>query len=107
MKDSSIQNYLSGLNYYLKQRGAREIDYESCMVKATLKGIRRVNGGMLRRDRPLLSHSTGHTEWRAAVLVFFRALLRKTQVKASDAMLRRWDFKFYDWGIVIEIRKKE
>ena len=47
----SIQNYLSSLNYFLKQR---EIDYDSYIIKTTLKGIRRVKGDTLRRARPLL-----------------------------------------------------
>ena len=34
--------------------GAREIDYDSYIVKATLKEIRRVKGDTPRRARPLL-----------------------------------------------------
>ena len=116
MKYSSIQNYLSSLNYFLKQRGVREIDDDSYIVKATLKGIRRVNGNTPRRARPLLpamlrrifvnlSHSPGHMAWRAAVLVSFRALLRKAWVRSSDGTLRSRDFKFHDWRIIIRIRK--
>ena len=40
----SILNYLSGLNYFLKQNGSAGIAYEDYIVAATLKGIKRGKG---------------------------------------------------------------
>ena len=116
MKYGSIQNYLSGLSDFLKQNGEGAINYGSYVISTTLKGIRRAKGdeprrakpilpGMLRRIFAELSNSPGHNAWRAAVLLSFRALLRKAQVTESDAVLRRGDFKFFDWGLVVTIRR--
>ena len=41
LKYSSVINYLSGLNFFLKENGAVPIDFSDFTVKATLKGIRR------------------------------------------------------------------
>ena len=118
MKYGSIQNYLSGLNNFLKQNGERAINYESYVLATTMKGIRRVKGDAPRRARSILpsmlkrmfgclGNSPGHNAWRAAVLLSFRALLRKAQVTQSDATLRRRDFAFFDWGLVLTIRKSK
>ena len=47
----------------------------------------------------------GHVSWRAAVLCCFRGLLRKCQVTMSDSTLQRGDFRFFDWGMIITIRR--
>ena len=36
-----IINYLSALNFFLKENGAEPINYSAFILKATLKGIRR------------------------------------------------------------------
>lgn len=116
MKYGSIINYLSGLNFFLKQGGFRAVQYQDFLVAATLRGIRRKKGDAPRRAPPLLpaqllqifgglTLSEGHTAWRAAVLCSFRALLRKCQVTESESALLRRDFKFYDWGMILYVRR--
>lgn len=113
---SSILNYLSGLNFYLKQNGSPTIAYSDYYVAATLKGIKRAKGDAPKRAPPLLpgmlykifaglTLNSGHTAWRAAVLLSFRALLRKSQVTDSEAALKRSDFTFFDWGMVVRVRR--
>ena len=76
----SILNYLSGLNYFLKQNGSAGIAYEDYIVAATLKGIKRGKGDVPRRAPPILppmmlrifehlTASAGHTALRAAMLL--------------------------------------
>lgn len=118
MKYSSVTNYLSGLNYFLKQEGSTPIDYTQFDLATTLKGIKREKGVPPRQATPLLpdmllrifarlSATPGHTAWRAAVLCSFRALLRKCQITLSDSSLRRKDFRFLDWGMIISIRRSK
>ena len=118
MRYGSVLNYLSGLNFFLKQHGAVPIEYKDFVVGATLKGIRRVKGDAPRQAPPLLpwhllrifeglTLSVGHVAWRAAVLCSFRALLRKSQVTESSATLLRGDFKLYDWGMIVSVRSSK
>ena len=118
LKYSSILNYLSGLNNFLKQNGATPIAYLDYEVASTLRGIRRDRASAPKQAYPLLpdmlarmftflSVNQGHTAWRAAVLCSFRALLRKCQVTYSDSSLQRCDFRFFDWGMVIRIRRSK
>lgn len=118
LKYSSILNYLSGLNHFLRHNGAPPICYSDYEITTTLKGIRRdlacpprqalpLLPSMLMSIFKLLTHNPGHVAWRAAVLCSFRALLRKCQVTMSDSTLRREDFKFFGWGMVIRIRKSK
>ena len=118
MKYSSVTNYLSGLNFFLKQEGATPIDYTQFDLATTLKGIKREKGvpprqatpllpDMLRRIFSLLSPTLGHTAWRAAVLCSFRGLLRKCQITLSDSTLRRRDFRFLHWCMIISIRRSK
>ncbi len=116
MKYTSIINYLSGLNYYLRLNNSPSINYKEFVLHSTLTGIRRVKGDAPRQAVPILpamlrrmfSHlydTAGHTAWRAAVLCSFRALLRKSQVTLSDSVLSRGDFQFFGWGMLITIRR--
>ena len=41
LKYTSVVNYLSGLNFFLKSEGAQPIDYKDFEVASTLKGIKR------------------------------------------------------------------
>lgn len=118
LKYTSVLNYLSGLNYFLRQRGAEPILYTSYEVASTLKGIRRERSTAPRQAAPILpdnlrsmfsylSDTPEHVAWRAAILCSFRALLRKCQVTDSDSSLLRSDFKFFPWGMVISIRKSK
>ena len=118
LKYSSVLNYLSGLNNFLKQNGATPIAYLDYEVASTLRGIRRDLGSAPKRASPLLpdmlvrmfaflSSNLGHTAWRAAVLCSFRALLRKCQVTSSDSSLQRCDFRFFGWGMIIRIRRSK
>lgn len=61
--------------------------------------------GMILSIFSLLTVNPGHVAWRAALLCCFRGLLRKCQVTMSDSTLRRQDFVFYSWGMIITIRK--
>ena len=114
LKYSSILNYLSGLNVFLKQNGALPIDYSSFIVSSTLKGIWRRLGDTPKQAVPMLpsmlrsiftglTTNQGHVSWRAAILCSFRGLLRKCQVTESDSVLHRADFKFHTWGMLLFI----
>lgn len=118
LKYTSVCNYLSGLNFFLKSEGADPIDYKNFEVASTLKGIKRERGchpkqaapllpGMLRQIFASLTSSDGHTAWRAAVLCSFRALLRKCQVTSSESALRRRDFSFLPWGMLVRVRRSK
>lgn len=112
----SVVNYISGLNYFLRKSGLKGIEYGDFVIAATLKGIRREKGDAPRRAPPILPYmllrifagltgNAGHTAWRAAMLCSFRGLLRKAQVTESDSSLTRADFSFYDWGMVIRVKR--
>jgi len=115
---SSLLNYLSGLNFFLKSEGATPIDYRNFGVSSTLRGIKRERGCAPRQATPLLPRelmkifgllhpSLGHNCWRAAVLCSFRGLLRKCQVTSSESTLRRKDFAFFSWGMLLSIRRSK
>ena len=118
LKYSSVLNYLSGLNNFLRQRGQPAIVYSDYELASTLRGIRRSRGAAPKQAVPLLpgallrmfsflTSSPGHTAWRAALLCSFRALLRKCQVTSSDSSLRRGDFRFFPWGMILSIRRSK
>ena len=118
LKYSSILNYLSALNFFLKSEGAEQIEYDNFRVKSVLGGVKRSLGCMIRQAAPLLpshlkemfksmSNSVGHLAIKVALLLSFRGLLRKSQVTLSDSMLLRSDFKFYDWGLLINVRRSK
>ena len=76
----------------------------------------RSKGDLVKQALPLLpSHllaifsfltiNPGHVSWRAAILCCFRGLLRKCQVTLSDSSLRRKNFKFFRWGMVLKITR--
>lgn len=115
---SSIRNYLSGLNNHLKDLGCAPIDYENHEIKKCLAGIRRLKGSEVKQAAPLLPlellrlflvlHPTpGHTAVRAAMLLSFRALLRKAHVTCSDTSLKRGDLVFHPWGVMVWVRKSK
>lgn len=116
MKYSSVLNYLSALSAYLQSLGFDPIDYKSYHLSSTLKGIRRSLGDVKRQALPILpsmllkmfdhiTMSKGHISWRAAVLCSFRGLLRKSQVTLSDSSLKRSNFKFFSWGMIISLTR--
>ena len=83
-----------------------------------LSGTRRELGSAVKQAEPLLpehllaivsmlTNSPGHVAFKAALLTSFRALLRKDQVTNTDNTLRRGDFEFFDWGMVITIRRSK
>ena len=115
---SSIRNYLSALNNHLKDLGYPPIKYEDYAIKKVLMGVKRIKGDMKKQAAPLLpdkllqlfSHLTdsyAHTAVRAAMLVCFRALLRKSHVTVSDVKLERRDVVFHDWGMMISVSKSK
>ena len=115
---SSIRNYLSGLNNHLKDLGCTPIDYGNHYIKKCLGGIKRIKGNEVKQAAPLLplellrlftvlQPSRGHTAVRAAMLVSFRALLRKAHVTDSDSPLKRGDIEFHQWGMMIHVRKSK
>ena len=114
----SIINYLSGLNDFLKQNSQKPIDYEDYNVKCCVKGTRRTLGDASKQAAPLLPamlscmmghlyDTVGHVCFRAAILTSFRGLLRKAHVTKSTATLRRGDFTFYGWGMIIKVSKSK
>ena len=115
---SSIKNYLSGLNNHLKDLGCPPIDYGNHYIKKCMGGIRRIKGEAVKQAAPLLPlellrlftvlhPSRGHTAVRAAMLLSFRALLRKAHVTASDCTLKRGDLEFHQWGLMLYVRKSK
>ena len=115
---SSIRNYLSGLNGHLKDLGCPPIDYANHEIKKCLAGIRRLKGNAVKQASPLLPlelkkifavmfDTRGHVAVRAAMLVSFRGLLRKSHVTDSDTAMARKDLEFHQWGMVLIIRKSK
>ena len=115
---SSVRNYLSGLNNHLKDLGCAPIDYKNHGIKKCMAGIRRVKGNEVKQATPLLpgdlirlfaelGRSRGCTAVRAAMLLSFRALLRKAHVTDSDCALLRRDLVFYPWGVLVCVRKSK
>ena len=113
---SSIHNYLSGLNNHLKDLGCPPIDYSDHSVKECMAGIRRVKGSEVKQAAPLLPlellnlfrvmfDSPGHVDVRAAMLLSFRALLRKAHVTDSNSSLVRSDLVVHPWRLMIWVRK--
>ena len=118
LKYISIVNYLSGLNDYLKQNRQAPIDYNDYNVYRCTQGAKRILGDKAEQAEPLLpgqiadifdilTESPGHVCFRAALLTSFRGLLRKAHVTKSPAMLKRGDFKFYTWGMLLHISKSK
>lgn len=117
-KYSSIRQYLSGINNYFKAVGSPLIDYDSYPLKSCLRGVLRSLGGSVREAAPLLPRhllrifsflhdSPGHAAFRAAVLLSFRALLRKCQVTESESTIRRCDVDIHPWGMLIRVRRSK
>ena len=115
---SSIRNYLSGLNNHLKDLGCPPIDYGDHYIKKCMGGIRRIKGEEVKQAAPLLPRellrlfsvfhpSRGHTAVRAAMLLSFRALLRKGHVTDSECALKRGDLEFHQWGMMVCVKKSK
>ena len=118
MRFSSIRQYLSALCNHLKDVGHRPIDYKDHRIRKCLAGIRRTLGDSVKQAPPMLpSHlckmframflTPGHIALRAAMLLSFRALLRKGHVTESGSSLLRSDFAFLRWGMMVTIRKSK
>ena len=114
LKFSSIKNYLSGLNDHLLSLGYQGLNYAAFELKSCLQGIKLSLGTGVRQAEPLLPalltklfvnmfDTLGHTSVRAAMLLSFRALLRKGHVTNSHLALLRKDFSFHHWGMTITI----
>ena len=54
-----------------------------------------------------MAQSPGHIAVRAAMLTSFRPPLRKSQTTFSESTLQRSDFVFYEWGMVIKLRRSK
>ena len=114
LKYSSITNYVNALNLFLKAEGSVPIDYSSHTIKTVMCGAKHILGCLVNRVAPLLpaellkmfiSSSVGHVYTRAANLTGFRALLRKSQLTDSDAVLRHSNFTFFHLGMLLAIRR--
>ena len=55
----------------------------------------------------LLEPTLGHTAVRVAMLLSFRALLRKGHVTLSDNSLCRKDVTFHPWGLMVNVVKSK
>ena len=115
---SSIRNYMSALNNHLKDLSIPPLDYADHKFKKCLAGIKRVKGAGVKQASPLLprellrifdhmSRAPPHTSVRAAMLLSFRALLRKGHVTHSDLSLVREDFCFKPWGLLLNVVKSK
>ena len=113
---SSIYNYLSGLNNHLKDLGCLPIDYSDHGIKKCMAAIHRVKGSEVEQAAPLLPLellnlfrvmciSPGHVAVQAAMLLSFRALLRKDHVTDSDCSLVRSDLVVHPWGLMFWVHK--
>ena len=112
LKYSSIKGYVSALSVYMKKMGFKEVDYNDYRVYSALRGARRTLGDNPKQAVPILPHhliklgkhlspNQGHLAFRAALLLSFRALLRKQQVTDfTDATLTRSDVKMHEWGMM-------
>ena len=117
LKFSSIQNYISGLNYFHKLYSCTPVDMSSFLVSQTLRGAKRLLGNST-NSAPLLtpeqlkliynkldmSLSSDLCFW-CAILTCFRALLRISHVTESSMSLYRKDFAFHEWGVMIHVDK--
>ena len=112
----SIRNYVSALTDFLLTEGFPPVDLSDVGTSRSMAGASRSLGEEVRRAAPILpanllsmfSHLTEapiHNAFRAAILTSFRALLRKQNITCSPAVLRRQDFHFFPWGILIEVHK--
>ena len=54
LRYSSITNYLSDLNYFLRQNGCQGLDYFEFIRENTLRGIKHTLGNALRQAIPIL-----------------------------------------------------
>ena len=115
---NSIKQYLSALNNHLKDVGASPIPYGDHGIKKCMAGIRRVLGDSTKQAPPLLPAQLlrlftymyltgGHIALRAAMLLSFRALLRKCHVTNSESTLLRSDFTFSRWGMIVRVRRSK
>ena len=115
---SSIRNYVSALSIHLKDLDCEPVDYSCHKLKKCMMGIRRIKGDGVSQAAPLLpsgllrvfgalQRTQGHTAVRAAMLLSFRALLRKGHVTESEERLLRKDITFHPWGIMIAVRKSK
>lgn len=115
---SSIKNYLSALSIHLKDMGFPPVDYDNHQLKKCMMGIKRVKGDYVKKATPLLpngllkimaslSIAPAHTAVRAAMLLSFRTLLRKSHVTDGDSCLKRANFKFMPWGMMVSVEKSK
>jgi len=118
LKYNSICQYISALNSFLQRNGEKSINYEDYELKRMFKGARRELGSSVKQAEPLLpehlllivnllSDSPGHVAFKAALILAFRALLRKDQVTDTPNTLNRGDFQFFEWGMVLTIRRSK
>ena len=114
LKYSSIKGYVSALSIYLQSIGEPAIDYNNYKVYAAMRGARRMLGDQPKQAAPILPHhilgicahltgNPGHVTFRAAMLLSFRALLRKQHVTLSNAHLLREDITIQDWGMMVRV----
>ena len=85
---------------HLKDLECPPIDYSNHEVKKCMAGIRRIKGihpAELIRIFGVMNPTLGHMEVRAAMLLSFRALLRKVHVTNSDSTLLCSDLEFHPW----------
>lgn len=114
----SIRNYISALSNHLKDLDLPPVDYSNHSIKKLLMGVKRLKGDSRKQASPLLPEnllrlfggmtgSYAHTSVRAAMLVSFRALLRKGHVTYSDNVLLRKDIVFHEWGMMLMITRSK
>lgn len=115
-KYHTIRCYLSGVNYLLEDYGRPTIDYSNVLIHRAINGAKRILGTASVQAIPLLPRhllsmfahlqdSLGHTAFWAALLCGFRALFRKCHYTLSDSTLTRSSFAFFEWGVLITVRK--
>ena len=118
LKYSSIMGYVSALSIHLTSIGEPGVDYKDYKVYAAFRGARRMLGDKAKKAAPILPQhviaiteqltgNPGHVTFRAALLLSFRALLRKQHVTMSNAHLLREDITIHDWGMLVRVVKSK
>ena len=116
LRPVSIRNYVTALSDFLQTERSPPVDYQDVGISRALAGASNSLGEEVRRAAPILptnmlkmfsffTEQPVHNALRAAILTAFRALLRSQNVTDSPAVLRRRNFKFHPWGMLVEVEK--
>lgn len=115
---SSIRNYLSALSIHLQLRGYGGVQYDNILIKHCLQGVRADTAFEPCRAKPLLPGSLvkliecmpdkkQYNVIKAVMLLGFRTLLRIGHMVNTDLALKRRDFVFHTWGVMVYVHRSK